>query len=901
MPLSILKHSVGRQVPRHCFYNKGITCRGSIRTIDLSQYIFSSWCRQLSSLSLRSVGGGKTRLESKTHRSFPTVKETIGYRRYSHLLTIVTSEFRGEVTVKEVHERLLRRVSLNSFHRSLSTVSRKGGGKKFVSFFDEVDSKMDKKEKSPEIGNFSSLFNHLNEDSETISTREPIVGVVPSLKDQNQEIPRSIFDILPATEEKANPDFYDNDLFEQYVEMMKTQVVHNSKFVKRHTKKGVNNDIIQPVVDWLLKGKKSLKYDLSVLDEALTNGISSTTDLTEDTKKHSRTKHTRFRRDVSIPRSQSQLFHQQLQNQRDSFIVKTGFTREQYQIALGAFCYLSSSCARCASCAPLMIAWEKIKESGMILDAKIINTFLYVASTITKSGFLASNSSGTSIVSSILGDGIELNEEKEGRSSDMVVNFPSELAIFHDLLYEPTEKSFNVRVKHLVSKNDARGAEALLDSFPSNDNAKLRTFLPVLKLYCEEGNVNAALRLLNRMRSEPKVQLVPENYILVISTLAKNGCFSSSSERAVDTAEYLGYPEAFGPGLFNSLVSEMAEDSLEITSASARMLYNAIVEGFKDDKSCRNLEPIHSLSDMSSSDKPAEADELVVHRLVVGKTTGLCPITNVNLKLIKLVRDQREQLRKQLLQLSKSTFEEYSGYQHDTDYAVKELTLFTEWLDERKGEAFTAIVDGANVAYYMQNFENGSFNYHQIQFMIDALEKMGEKPLVVLPFKYCSPSFLLSMAGTQRRQVLSPKEQEILSNLVENGRLYRVPAKCLDDYYWMLASISDQTRSRNGANLDVSPNNDQGRWPGARPMIISNDLMRDHQLNRLEPRLFRRWISCYMVNYNFTAFIGNDRAGKEIVFSTADFFSREIQGNPTESGTACKLFENDVLEKKICC
>lgn len=37
--------------------------------------------------------------------------------------------------------------------------------------------------------------------------------------------------------------------------------------------------------------------------------------------------------------------------------------------------------------------------------------------------------------------------------------------------------------------------------------------------------------------------------------------------------------------------------------------------------------------------------------------------------------------------------------------------------------------DGPNVAYYMQNFDKGKFNFHQIEFVVTALEKIGERPL----------------------------------------------------------------------------------------------------------------------------------------------------------------------------
>ena len=130
------------------------------------------------------------------------------------------------------------------------------------------------------------------------------------------------------------------------------------------------------------------------------------------------------------------------------------------------------------------------------------------------------------------------------------------------------------------------------------------------------------------------------------------------------------------------------------------------------------------------------------------------------------------------------------------------------------------------------------------------------------------------------------------NRLNETGKLYRVPARCLDDYYWMVASVSDQTKSRKGKDLTVPPyqkNTEEDeksqRWPGTRPMLLSNDQMRDHKLEVLAPRLFRRWSSSHLVNYNFTALVDDECADKEITFSVPDFFSREIQGNPSGDGS----------------
>lgn len=168
-------------------------------------------------------------------------------------------------------------------------------------------------------------------------------------------------------------------------------------------------------------------------------------------------------------------------------------------------------------------------------------------------------------------------------------------------------------------------------------------------------------------------------------------------------------------------------------------------------------------------------------------------------------------------------------------------------------------------------------------------------------------------------QELTQAQLEILDELTSSGKLYEVPSRCLDDYYWMLSSVSNQTKcctnqvemeisrnvsmdmKMNAKNLtDVSPNADnvvqlvhrqvaplkpEGKWPGTRPILITNDQMRDHKLELLEPHLFRRWFSSHIVNYEFDPFVKDIWEEREIKFVKADSFSREIQGNPQSSMT----------------
>ena len=126
-------------------------------------------------------------------------------------------------------------------------------------------------------------------------------------------------------------------------------------------------------------------------------------------------------------------------------------------------------------------------------------------------------------------------------------------------------------------------------------------------------------------------------------------------------------------------MNEMAEDVLEITSASARRLYNAIATGFQGFKNVQ-LKPIDSLGGLVKNNTEANKDELIASRVAIGETTGICPRSGVKLRLIKLEKDQRQQLHQSLLQLATTRFEEYSRNDSSLDIAEKNLNAFSEWL-----------------------------------------------------------------------------------------------------------------------------------------------------------------------------------------------------------------------------
>ena len=753
----------------------------------------------------------------------------------------------------------------------------------------------------------SSIFSNISKSALSFkdgdkSTTIPLSELFPTL--YAKEI-ASTSSSTASSKNKVTPDprlMYDPKQFDAYREAM-VAVMTNEKMqrtISKFEKKGeANIQLIEKLKEWVLKDHRIIDEEtlgnrwrklekhwregwsvggaLSLMTEKGNDGGDDDAVDTNNVMKDELKK-------------QNELFQLQLFNQKEELEAQGDMTNtvegHEYQafnqLAQLLFTALGRYCAERARSVPMEVAWYKVKESGLMLPKDTISTYLYVVGTMGMGdSFRMTSPSSTSV-------GKEQSQtKKENRQS-----ISEEVATYHDLAMKPTESSISLRVKAFATKGDARSALDLLEAFEetigndSKEAIRLRTYLPILKKYCEVNDISAALKVFKQMQATSTVILEPENYVLLLASIAANGFFCDNSS-PIEGALDLGLQHASGPELFDELLSEMADDVLEISSASASRLHNALAIGFKEQPKKNNLKEMHPLASMPLSQNPADSNELVACKIALDRSNGICPVTNAQQRLIVLEPSQRRQLHDDLLKLSREQFAKYVGRRQDesVDRATEELQKFSDWLDERDGEPFTAIVDGANIAYYMQSFDKGRFNYHQIKFMVDTLEERGETVLVVIPHKYGYNEFYTS--NKSNHQTLDAEERTIMNDLLRKKKLYKVPPRCLDDLYWMLASVSDQSASRKGADLSVSNDDPNGRWPGVRPVLISNDQMRDHKWELLEPRLFRRWYGCHIVNYNFTAFVmGECVEGNEIFFSQADFFSREIQGNQTLEGKA---------------
>ncbi|KAL3675063.1 hypothetical protein R1sor_025011 [Riccia sorocarpa] len=143
---------------------------------------------------------------------------------------------------------------------------------------------------------------------------------------------------------------------------------------------------------------------------------------------------------------------------------------------------------------------------------------------------------------------------------------------------------------------------------------------------------------------------------------------------------------------------------------------------------------------------------------------------------------------------------------------------FQEWLD-RHGP-FDAIVDGANIGLYNQNFAQGGFNFYQLNAVVTALQDQGlaKKP----------PLIFLHQARTKLGAATTPQAQQLLNKWRSNNALYTTPSGSNDDWYWMYAAVKNKC------------------------LLVTNDEMRDHLFQLLGTEFFPKWKERHQVRFTCT-------------------------------------------------
>ena len=128
----------------------------------------------------------------------------------------------------------------------------------------------------------------------------------------------------------------------------------------------------------------------------------------------------------------------------------------------------------------------------------------------------------------------------------------------------------------------------------------------------------------------------------------------------------------------------MSTSISEISASSARRLHNALAWGFQGQSNLsQNLEPVPSLAGVPVNNRQAKPKELVASRVSIGETTGVCPRTQVTLRLEKLDESGKDQLRTSLYSLANERFQHFDRRRatSDPNFAANELKGFAEWLE----------------------------------------------------------------------------------------------------------------------------------------------------------------------------------------------------------------------------
>jgi hypothetical protein len=159
---------------------------------------------------------------------------------------------------------------------------------------------------------------------------------------------------------------------------------------------------------------------------------------------------------ATTPSTTTTTMRAQLNLQQRTFMETYQWTQAQYDYAVRCFTYMGDFCAKNQTTTtqgggggnPIVVAWHKLKECGMIPKENCISTYMYVLS-------------------------LE-DEDKHDNNDDNNYYYNShsassvlmEVATFHDLLFPPNEKTVTLRIKSLIAQGNVQEAEAILQSLP---------------------------------------------------------------------------------------------------------------------------------------------------------------------------------------------------------------------------------------------------------------------------------------------------------------------------------------------------------------------------------------------------------------------------------------------------
>ncbi|KAL0051819.1 hypothetical protein WJX82_002667 [Trebouxia sp. C0006] len=336
---------------------------------------------------------------------------------------------------------------------------------------------------------------------------------------------------------------------------------------------------------------------------------------------------------------------------------------------------------------------------------------------------------------------------------------------------KPLELAYTALARMAATAGDGDAAlEATTKGLTAGVAPKLRGFVPALLAYAVAGEPEKAFQVADLIQ-EQKLDLTESEFALLLQACAR-GAASWQSVKA----------------LLSRMTKELTRLQPETLAAAEQYFRSdaalAAVEGSKGKgRGCWVLEPC-TVSE-----------------------TGQTSNCGGQLQALDLEDEEWEQFASGIAQLAAQR-----------ERKPKDFKVFQAWLEQHG--PVQALVDGANVALYGQNWERGAFSFGQIKGVMDQLGRTHPD---------LHPLMMLHMGRTKGPAAECKPGKTLLADLKKRHAFYATPTGSNDDWYWMYAAVK----------------------AGPKGLLISNDEMRDHMFQLLAPRFFHKWKQRHQVKFTF--------------------------------------------------
>ncbi|CAI9289891.1 unnamed protein product [Lactuca saligna] len=351
----------------------------------------------------------------------------------------------------------------------------------------------------------------------------------------------------------------------------------------------------------------------------------------------------------------------------------------------------------------------------------------------------------------------------------------------------PNEATITAVSRLAAAKDDADLSFELVKSLLKyNDKPRLRTYDPALFCYVKKSDAEKAYLVEKDILNMGLCLEEPE-----IAALLKVSAETGNEEKVY---EYL-HKLRIGVKCVNESTAEIITNWFKGETASkvVSRLKDCDIDRVKD-MVLKNGGGWHGLGWITKG-------KWVLQRTTID-SNGVCCACKDHLACVDIGREETEKFAQSLMALA---------IERETR---SNFTQFQNWLDEHND--FEAIVDGANIGLYQQNFAEGGFSVSQVEIVVKELYNRSKKwPLVILHDKRI------------RALLANPSNRDLLEEWIERGVLYGTPVGSNDDWYWLYASVK------------------------LKCMLVTNDEMRDHIFELLGGNFFPRWKERHQVHYTF--------------------------------------------------